>query len=56
MLTGSNAAADAKPTGLAGFCVPPHRSLTLPAGAEMVDRLGLKGRGARLLAADFSGL
>ena len=43
------------PTALAGFCLSPHRALTVPAGAEMVERLGLK-EGVRVVAADLSGL
>jgi hypothetical protein len=46
---------EARPTALAGFSIPPHRSLTVAASADAVDRLGLKG-GIKLLAADLSGL
>jgi hypothetical protein len=46
---------DARPSSIAGFCLPPHRSLTLPATPEMVERLGLKG-GVKLIAADLSAL
>ena len=44
-----------KPTGMAGFSLPPHRVLTVPATAEVVQRLGLKD-GVKVLAADLSGL
>ncbi|MBX6315318.1 MAG: hypothetical protein IRY99_20760, partial [Isosphaeraceae bacterium] len=44
-----------RPTGLAGFCLPPRKSLTVPASAEAVERLGL-AEGVRLLAADLSAL
>jgi len=42
-------------TALAGIGVAPHRSLTLPASPEMVDRLSLK-QGVRVVAADLNGL
>jgi hypothetical protein len=35
--------------------LPPLKSLTLPASAEMVDRLRLK-KGVQVVAADLSGL
>ena len=44
-----------KPTGMAGFSLPPHRVLTVPATGEVVQRLGLKD-GIKVLAADLSGL
>jgi hypothetical protein len=47
--------AQEKPTSLSGFSLPPHKSLTLPATADLVDRLNLK-EGVRPVAADLSGL
>ena len=44
-----------KLSALAGFSLPPRKSLTLPATAEMVDRLGLKD-GVKAVAADLSAL
>jgi hypothetical protein len=46
---------DAPPSVVAGLSLPPLKSLTLPASAEMVGRLHLKD-GLRVLAADLSGL
>jgi hypothetical protein len=46
---------DAPPASLAGFSIPPHKSLTLPATAELVKRLGLTN-GIKLLGADLSSL
>jgi hypothetical protein len=46
---------DAVPSSLAGMTLPPHRSVAMPASADMVERLNLKN-GAKLLAADFSAL
>jgi hypothetical protein len=46
---------DAVPSSLAGFTLPPHRSVAMPASSSMVERLGLKS-GVKLLAADFSAL
>jgi hypothetical protein len=43
------------PTLLNGFCLPPRKSLTVPATSETVERLKLKD-GARAVAADLSGL
>jgi len=40
---------------LAGICLSPRKSLTVPASAEAVEGLGLK-QGVRVLAADLSGL
>jgi len=48
-------AKETQPAALAGFCVAPHKTLTVPASGELVQRLGLKD-GIRLLAADLSGL
>jgi hypothetical protein len=54
-LAGLNDQAEEPPSVLAGLSVPPLKSLTVPASAEMVERLHLKD-GGRLLAADLSGL
>jgi len=48
-------AKETQPAALAGFCVAPHKAMTVPASGELVQRLGLKD-GIRLLAADLSGL
>jgi len=40
---------------LAGICVPPGKSMTVPATGQMVDELGLR-KGVRITAADLSGL
>ncbi|MEO6808938.1 MAG: hypothetical protein ABI353_07480, partial [Isosphaeraceae bacterium] len=55
VLAGPKLDADHMPTGLAGFSLPPHKSLSVPTGAEAVERLGLT-EGVRVLAADLSGL
>jgi hypothetical protein len=47
--------ADNPPTVLSGVCIPPLKSLTVPASGEMVGRLHLKD-GVNVLAADLSGL
>ncbi len=43
------------PKVLAGICVSPRKSMTVPATGQMVDQLGLK-KGVRVIAADLSGL
>jgi hypothetical protein len=55
MLGGVASQSEARPSALAGFSLPPRKSLTLPAGAAMVERLGLKD-GVRTLAADLGSL
>jgi len=45
----------AAPSVVSGLCIPPRKSLTLPASAETVERLGLK-KEARVIAADLSAL
>jgi len=40
---------------LSGISVPPGKSMTVPASAQMVEQLGLK-KGVRVTAADLSGL
>jgi len=54
-VSGVGDAPSGKPAILSGISLPPHRSLTLPAGTEMIERLGLK-KGIRLVGADFSDL
>ncbi len=56
-LTGTTAEPGAKGSlsALAGFSLPPRKSHSLPASAEMVGRLGLKN-GVKAVAADLSGL
>jgi hypothetical protein len=55
MLSGMDRDEETKPSALAGFSLPPHKHMSMPATGEMVDRLGLK-KGIRVLAADLSGL
>jgi hypothetical protein len=43
------------PSSLAGMTLTPHRSITLPASAAMVESLGLKN-GVDVIAVDLSGL
>src|SRR5262249_28675894 len=43
-----------RPMFLVGLCIPPRKSLTIPAADDLVERLGLR-RGVRILAADLSG-
>jgi hypothetical protein len=55
-LTLSGVSCDVSQTStLAGFSLPPRKSLTVPASAEMVQRLGLRA-GILLRAANLSGL
>ena len=54
-LGGADAGNDAVPSVLAGLSLPPLKSLTVPASAEMVERLHLKD-GVRVHAANLSGL
>jgi hypothetical protein len=54
-LTGIKADPKTPPSVLAGFSVPPHKNLTVPASAELIERLSLK-KGVKLFAADFSAL
>ena len=54
-LGGSEVSEDNPPSVLAGLSLPPLKSLTVPASAEMVERLHMKD-GVRVLAADLSGL
>jgi len=54
-LGGSDDPAKVVPSILAGFCLPPRKSLTVPVAADTVDRLGL-AQGIQAIAADLSGL
>ncbi len=54
-LAGTEVSAENPPAALAGFCLPPRKTLTAPANADTVDRLKLK-HGVRVIAADLSGL
>jgi hypothetical protein len=54
-LRGTDVRDETPPSVLAGLCLPPLKSLTVPASAAMVERLHLKD-GAHVLAADLSGL
>jgi hypothetical protein len=52
---GRDAGAGRTLSAMAGLCVPPRKSLTVPASAEMVERLHLD-EGVGVLAVDLSGL
>jgi hypothetical protein len=54
-LAGSELKADSSPAILLGMSLPPLKSLTVPATAEVVARLKLK-EGSRVVAVDLSGL
>ena len=54
-IDGAKAAKDHAPSVLAGLSLPPLKTLTVPASADAVKRLGLK-EGARVVATDLSGL
>jgi hypothetical protein len=54
-LTGLDKASAKQPSVLVGFSLSPRKSMTVPASAEVVDRLGLKG-GVRIVAVDLSSL
>jgi len=54
-VSGTSTKAGELPKVLSGICLSPRRSMTVPAGAEVVEQLGLKG-GVRVIAADLSGL
>jgi len=54
-LTGSKLDDRQPLSAMAGLSLPPRKNLSLPASADVVERLGLK-EGVRLLAADLSGL
>ena len=46
-LSGTSTEDQQKPSALAGISLPPRKNLTVPATAEVVDRLGLKRRRPR---------
>lgn len=54
-LNGTEAQKTAKAAALAGISLAPRRSLTINAGPDVVERLGLK-TGIKVVAADLSGL
>lgn len=54
-LGGAEVSETKPPSVLAGFCLPPLKSLTVPASGEMVERHHLKA-GIHVLAADLTGL
>ena len=54
-LTGLDAKADVPPSTLLGITLPPHRSLDLPARAEVIERLKLQ-KGIELLGIDLGTL
>jgi hypothetical protein len=54
-LAGSEIKADSPPAILLGMSLPPLKTLTVPATAEVVARLNLK-EGSRVVAVDLSGL
>ncbi len=56
VLDGIHAEGDAAPSMLAGFSLPPHRSMSFSATPQVVERLGLGSGGIRIVADDFSGL
>jgi hypothetical protein len=54
-LAGAKSGDEAKPSRLLAISLAPRKSLTVPASAEVVQRLRLK-KGVNVLAADLSGL
>jgi hypothetical protein len=54
-LAGAEISPNNPPTALAGLTLPPRKSLTVPATAELVSRLHLK-ESVRVVALDLSGL
>jgi len=54
-LVGAGSPLDEQPKVLAGICISPRRSLTVPATEEVVKSLGLK-KGIKVMALDLSGL
>jgi hypothetical protein len=50
---GAAGSEEAEPSTLAGFSLPPHKDINLPATADAVERLGLK-EGIRAVAADLN--
>ncbi len=54
-VAGPDESGKAELKALAGLNVPPHKTMSVPATTELVQRLGLKD-GVRVVAADLSGL
>jgi hypothetical protein len=54
-LSGLNAKPEDRPSAVAGFSLPPRKTMTLPATGDMVERLGMKA-GIKAIAADLSNL
>jgi hypothetical protein len=54
-LIGPEEAAKAEAKTLAGFSLPPHKTMNLPATSDTVQKLGLK-EGVRVIAVNLSGL
>ena len=54
-VTGPEPGPEAAPSVLAGFSLPPRRSITFTITGDAVDRLGLES-GVKVVAADLSGL
>ncbi len=54
-LSGPEEGSKVPPAALAALSLPPHRSYTVPATAEIVEKLHWK-EGVRVVAIDLSGL
>jgi hypothetical protein len=54
-LLGTTSKPDEQPKVLSGVCIPPRKSMTVPASDEVVKLLGLK-KGTKVVALDLSGL
>jgi hypothetical protein len=54
-LLGTTSKPDELPKVLSGICVPPRKTMTVPASDEVVKLLGLK-KGTKVVALDLSGL
>jgi hypothetical protein len=54
-LLGTTSKPDELPKVLSGVCIPPRKSMTVPASDEVVKLLGLK-KGTKVVALDLSGL
>jgi hypothetical protein len=52
---GTTSKPDETPKVLAGICLSPRKSMTVPASEEVVKALGLK-KGIKVVALDLSGL
>jgi hypothetical protein len=55
VLSGTAARESGHPSALGGLCLPPKKTLTVPATSEVVERLGFKN-GVRVLAACLTGI